>query len=82
VPSLVLCSSKPTSERRARERNRVTERPFGLSSCRDMRDKLERELERLASATDRDELVDYGLNAAVYASMADKLAPCSTELDG
>jgi hypothetical protein len=32
-----------------------------------MRDKLERELERLASATDRDELVDYGLNAAVTA---------------
>src|SRR5579875_1181810 len=38
------------------------ERPFGLNSCRDMRDKLEREIERMAQATDRD-----AMNAAVTA---------------
>jgi hypothetical protein len=45
----------------------MPERPFGLRSCRDMRDKLERELERLAATIDRDELVDHGINAPLTA---------------
>jgi hypothetical protein len=45
----------------------MPEKPFGLRSCRDMRDKLERELGRLASATNRDDLIDHGINAALTA---------------
>jgi hypothetical protein len=43
------------------------QKPFGVRSCRDIRDKLERELKRLATVTDRDELADHGINAAFTA---------------
>lgn len=35
---------------------------FGVLSCRDLLDKLERELDRLKLACDRDDIVDHALN--------------------
>jgi hypothetical protein len=42
-------------------------RPFGMTSCRDMLNKLEREITRFASSAERDEIVDHALNAAMTA---------------
>ena len=43
------------------------EKTFGQRSSRDMLGKLERELERLASSTKRDDIVDHGINVALTA---------------
>ena len=39
-------------------------RPFGMSSCRDMLNKLWREIDRLAQSSKRADIVDHALNAA------------------
>ena len=42
-------------------------RTFDIRSCRNLRNKLERELERFQRATSREDVVDHGMNFAVTA---------------
>lgn len=40
---------------------------FDVRSCRDLRDKLERELERLRRATSHEDVIDHGMNFVLTA---------------
>src|SRR6266566_1998278 len=50
-----------------REPQVSTPKTFAIDSSRDMREKLKREIERLAGSIIRQEVVDHGLNAAMTA---------------